>query len=103
MAIRTTFPSSATGCVNRLGHGYATEGSLALIDKAFGEWGATTVIAETMTVNTRSRNVMEKCGLSHVRTRHDEWDEPIPGTEHGEVEYAVTKGEWLARKARFLG
>jgi RimJ/RimL family protein N-acetyltransferase len=85
------------------GHGYATEGSLALIDKAFGEWGATTVIAETMAVNTRSRNVLEKCGLVHVRTRHDEWDDPIPGTEHGEVEYAVTKAEWLERKARFLG
>ncbi|HEY9483364.1 MAG TPA: GNAT family protein [Micromonosporaceae bacterium] len=85
------------------GHGYATEGSLALIDKAFGEWGATTVIAETMAVNTRSRNVLERCGLIHVGTRHDEWDDPIPGTEHGEVEYAVTKDEWLARKARFLG
>jgi RimJ/RimL family protein N-acetyltransferase len=85
------------------GHGYATEGSLALIDKAFGEWGATTVIAETMAVNTRSRNVMVKCGLTHVATRHDEWDEPIPGTEHGEVEYAVTKAEWQERKARFLG
>ena len=85
------------------GHGYATEGSLALIDKAFGEWGATTVIAETMAVNTRSRNVLEKCGLIHVDTRHDEWDDPIPGTEHGEVEYAVTRDEWLERKARFLG
>jgi RimJ/RimL family protein N-acetyltransferase len=85
------------------GHGYATEGSVALIDKAFGEWGATTVIAETMAVNRRSRNVLERCGLTHVRTRHDEWDDPIPGTEHGEVEYAVTKAEWLERKARFLG
>lgn len=56
-----------------------------------------------MAVNTRSRNVLEKCGLTHVGTRHDEWDEPIAGTEHGEVEYAVTKDEWLARKARFLG
>lgn len=85
------------------GHGYATEGSLALIDKAFEEGGASRVIAETMFVNERSRNVMEKCGLVHVATRHDEWDDPIPGTEHGEVEYAITRDEWLDRKSRFLG
>ncbi|HEU0241530.1 MAG TPA: GNAT family N-acetyltransferase [Micromonosporaceae bacterium] len=85
------------------GHGYATEGSLALIDAAFGEYGASRVIAETMAVNTRSRGVMERCGLRHVGTRHDHWDDPIPGTEHGEVEYAITRDEWLARKARFLG
>jgi hypothetical protein len=25
-----------------------------------------------------------------------DWDDPIPGAEHGEVEYAVTKDEWIA-------
>ncbi|HEY7175471.1 MAG TPA: GNAT family protein, partial [Micromonosporaceae bacterium] len=57
----------------------------------------------TMAVNTRSRGVMERCGLRHVGTRHDHWDDPIPGTEQGEVEYAITRDEWLARKDTFLG
>ena len=85
------------------GHGYATEGSLALIDKAFGECGASRVVAETMAVNTRSRAVMERCGMTHVGTRHEEWDDPIPGSEEGEVDYAITRDEWLERKSRFLG
>lgn len=33
-------------------------------------------------------------GLRHVRTFHLEFDDPIPGTECGEVEYAVTADEW---------
>lgn len=82
------------------GHGYATEGSRALIDDAFGVAGASKVRAETMFVNAGSRHVMEKCGLRHVRTRHDEWDDPIPGTELGEVEYAITRDEWLAEHSR---
>jgi RimJ/RimL family protein N-acetyltransferase len=85
------------------GHGYATEGSLALIDKAFGEGGATRIVAETMSVNARSRNVMAKVGMSHIGTRHEDWDEPIDGAEHGEVDYAITKDQWLAQKERFLG
>ena len=50
--------------------------------------------AETMAVNTSSRAVMERCGLGYVRTFHLEWDVPIDGTEHGEVEYEITKPEW---------
>jgi RimJ/RimL family protein N-acetyltransferase len=79
-------------------HGYATEGSLALIDDAFTVAGASKVRAETMAVNAGSRRVMDKCGLRHVGTRHDAWDDPIPGTELGEVEYAITRDEWLARR-----
>ena len=47
-----------------------------------------------MFVNQASRRVMEKAGLSHVRTFHLQWDDPIPGTEHGEVEYEVTRAMW---------
>ncbi len=25
-----------------------------------------------------------------------DWDDPIEGTEQGEVEYALTRAEWLA-------
>ncbi len=76
------------------GLGYATEGSRALVEKAFGELGAERVYASTMVVNTASRRVMEKAGLCYVRTFHAEWPVSIPGDEEGDVEYAVERAEW---------
>ena len=76
------------------GQGYATEGSRALIRKGFRMLGVERVVASTMAVNTASRRVMEKAGLRYVRTYHESWPEPIEGTEHGEVEYALRKDEW---------
>ncbi len=76
------------------GKGYGSEGSRALIHKAFTELGATRVYAETMAVNTASRRVMEKAGLRYVRTFHQEWPYRIEGDEHGDVEYALTRAEW---------
>jgi RimJ/RimL family protein N-acetyltransferase len=76
------------------GQGYATEGSRALIHKAFSELGARRVFAETMAVNSASRRVMEKAGLRLVRTFRRPWPDPIEGDEHGEVEYALSKAEW---------
>ncbi|GAA0625806.1 GNAT family N-acetyltransferase [Kutzneria viridogrisea] len=76
------------------GKGYATEGGRAVIGLGFGELGVRRVYAETMFVNAGSRRVMEKCGLSYVRTFHVDWPDPLPGTEFGEVEYAVTGEEW---------
>ncbi|MGP3965801.1 GNAT family N-acetyltransferase [Nonomuraea sp. 3N208] len=80
------------------GKGYATEGSLALIDKAFGELGARRVFAQTMTVNLGSRRVMEKSGLRHVRTFFMDWPDPIDGTDQGEVEYELLRPDWEARR-----
>ena len=76
------------------GRGYATEGSIALIEKAFTELGARLVWAETMTVNTASRRVMEKAGLRFVRTIHQDWPEKLPGDEHGDVRYELRRSEW---------
>lgn len=76
------------------GRGYATEGARALVRVAFSELGAQRVYAETMTVNSRSRRVMERAGLTYVRTYFADWPETIEGSEHGEVEYALTRSEW---------
>lgn len=76
------------------GKGYATEGSLALVDKGFSELGSERIFATTMTVNAASRRVMEKAGLRYVRTFHESWPETIDGTEEGDVEYALTRSEW---------
>ncbi len=42
------------------------------------------------------RRVIEKAGLRSVRAFHADWPVRIPGGEHGDVEYAITRGEWLA-------
>lgn len=82
------------------GKGYATEGSRALVHKAFAELGVERVYAQTMAVNAASRRVMEKTGLRHVRTFHLEWDDPIEGTEHGEVEYELRRADWLRQRSQ---
>ena len=69
--------------------GYATEGSAALIRMGFTELGVERVFARTMAANAASRRVLEKCGLTPVRS-------PGDGAEDGEVEYALTRGGWEA-------
>jgi RimJ/RimL family protein N-acetyltransferase len=81
------------------GKGYATEGSRALVRKGFTELGVQRVVAQTMAVNTASRRVMGKSGLTLVRTFHQEWPDVIEGGEHGDVEYALTRGDWEQREA----
>lgn len=77
--------------------GYATEGSRALISMGFTELGIQRVFAHTMAVNTASRRVMDKCGLTFERTIPYEGPDSIEGAEHGEVEYALLKPEWESR------
>ncbi len=79
------------------GRGYATEGSRALIRKGFEELGVVRVTANTMAVNAGSRRVMEKSGLSFLRSFTGDWPEAIEGSEHGDVEYALTRVQWVQR------
>ncbi|NRQ37620.1 GNAT family N-acetyltransferase [Nonomuraea sp. NN258] len=79
------------------GKGYATEGSRALVDHAFRVLGARRVYAETMTVNTASRRVMEKSGLRYVRTFFQDWPDHIEGEELGDVEYELLRSDWARR------
>lgn len=79
------------------GQGLATEGALALINYAFATLGVQGVEADTMAVNHASRRVMTHCGLTYVRTFHGDFDDPLPGTEQGEVLYRITREQWLAR------
>jgi len=46
------------------GKGLATEGSRALLKKAFGEWAYPKICARTLVGNQASRRVMEKAGLA---------------------------------------
>jgi RimJ/RimL family protein N-acetyltransferase len=71
--------------------GYATEGSRALISMGFTDLGVERVFALPMTVNTASRRVLEKCGLTPVRTIPFDGPDGVEGAEHGTVEYALTR------------
>ncbi|MEW9533143.1 GNAT family N-acetyltransferase [Microbispora sp. NPDC049125] len=84
------------------GRGYAAEGARALIDRGFGELGVRRVFATTMTVNTASRRVMDKCGLTFVRTFFQDWPYAIEGSEQGDVEYELLKADW-ERRGRHAG
>jgi RimJ/RimL family protein N-acetyltransferase len=99
-------PNGGDGRVVELGYrlrsqswgiGLATEGAAALVEHAFARLGVQRVFAETMAVNAASRRVMEKAGLRFVRVFHLQWDDPIEGTEQGEVEYALELDQWQAK------
>ncbi|GAA3086566.1 GNAT family N-acetyltransferase [Streptosporangium carneum] len=77
--------------------GLASEGARELLRHGFEDLGLTRVFAETMAVNTASRATMAAVGMRYVRTFHTEWDEPLPDSDLGEVEYAITRQQWLAR------
>ena len=80
------------------GQGYATEGARALIRKGFAELGVQRVFATTYQDNLASRRVMEKAGLTLVRTFHQPWPYPIEGDELGDVEYALDRADWERRQ-----
>ena len=80
--------------------GFAGEGSRELLRYGFADLKLNRIFAETMAVNEASRATMASLGLTYVRTFYADWNEPIPGAEHGEVEYAITRDEWLARYPR---
>ncbi len=52
----------------RWGHGLASEGARELVRHGLDDIGLDRIIAQTMTVNARSRAVMERIGLTYVRT-----------------------------------
>jgi RimJ/RimL family protein N-acetyltransferase len=78
------------------GKGYATEGSRALIDKGFTEFGLRRVVAETLAGNGGSRRVLEKSGLIQVGTFASAEPAAADG-EQGHVLYELTRADWEAR------
>ena len=86
------------------GKGYATEGSRALIRKAFTELDVQRVVATTYEHNVASRRVLEKLGMRIVRRfRLTQKDVARATTyqpaslepwEGDEIEYAIERGEW---------
>jgi RimJ/RimL family protein N-acetyltransferase len=80
------------------GQGLATEGSRALVERAFREWGYDKISARTLAQNAASRRVMEKAGL-HFECEFvwgadalPEWTEE----ERRGVKYALTAEQFAA-------
>ena len=94
------------------GKGYGTEGSRALIRKGFTELGMRRVFATTYEENIASRRVMEKAGLTLVRTyRFTAADLAAQSIGQGasdglwegdEVEYALEKADWERQEVALL-
>ncbi|MEU4689557.1 GNAT family N-acetyltransferase [Actinoplanes sp. NPDC023714] len=74
--------------------GIASEASRALIRHGFEKVGLRRIFAQTMAVNEGSQAVMRAVGMRYVRTFHPAFDDPLPGSELGEVEYEITADEW---------
>jgi RimJ/RimL family protein N-acetyltransferase len=80
------------------GKGYATEGSRALVDKAFTELDVTTVWGETMAANVGSQKVMEKVGMSLVASVPTPDDmQGVEGAERGGFRFEITREQWERR------
>jgi RimJ/RimL family protein N-acetyltransferase len=74
--------------------GYAREASLELIRHGFEDLGLRRILAQTMAVNTPSRATMASVGMQFARAFVEEFDDPLPGSEQGEVEYEIRRADW---------
>ncbi|EHK22271.1 uncharacterized protein TRIVIDRAFT_29064 [Trichoderma virens Gv29-8] len=95
-----TFPATKAELGYRISprfwrQGYAKEIGRELLRYGFDELGLMEAVGQTMAVNEASRATMKACGMRHVRTFYTEFEDPIPGTEEGEVEYIIIREEWL--------
>jgi RimJ/RimL family protein N-acetyltransferase len=75
-------------------NGLASEGARELVRYGFDDVGLDRIIAQTMTVNNGARAVMERVGLTYVRTFPTSTTASLEGVEEGEVEYQVKRDEW---------
>lgn len=94
------------------GRGYGTEGARALIRRGFAELGVRRISATTYEDNRASRRVMEKAGLTLVRSyRLAPADLAAQDTFHAasqdlwdgdDVEYALDKADWERQAAAII-
>ena len=70
-----------------------------MIRRGFEDLSLDRIVATTMTDNTSSWRVLEKCGLLRTRTFYYPDAELMPGAEHGDVVYEITRSEWVSCSA----
>lgn len=57
------------------------------------------VVASAAAANIASRRIMEKCGLTLVRTYRITFPDLFGGEEQEDVEYALTRSDWERQEA----
>jgi RimJ/RimL family protein N-acetyltransferase len=77
--------------------GLATAGARELVRYGFDDIELDRIVAQTLGVNAASRAVMERVGLTYVRTLPTSMTAPVEGIEQGEVEYEITREQWECR------
>ena len=80
------------------GHGYATEGSRALM-QGFADHGVQRVVAYACAANRPSWHIMEKLGMTHVRAYQQTWADRFGGVAQDLVEYDLSKAGWERQEA----
>src|SRR5512133_3816705 len=77
--------------------GLAAAGARELMRYGFDDVRLDRIIAQTLSVNAASRAVMDRVGLTYVRTFPTSITAPVEGVEDGEVEYEMTREQWERR------
>lgn len=75
------------------GKGYATEGSRALVAKAFEQLGVSYVFARTLEANRASAQVMRKIGM---RFEGEFTEHRFPGGPQPAVRYGIAASDWTS-------
>jgi RimJ/RimL family protein N-acetyltransferase len=75
----------------------ASAGAQELVRYGFDDVRLERIVAQTLSVNARSRAVMERIGLTYVRTFPTSITLPVEGVAEGEVEYEMTREQWDRR------
>ena len=87
------------GC-NYWNKGYGTEMLKAVFRFAFEEMEIEAITADHMAENPASGAVMQKCGMTYVRTIASKYEKN--GAWHDAVEYTITKESWKIFQGRWL-
>lgn len=74
------------------GKGYGTEALTEVFRFAFEEMEIEAITADHMAENPASGAVMQKCGMTYVRTIASKYEKN--GAWHDAVEYTITKERW---------
>ena len=77
--------------------GLASAGARELVRYGFDDVGLDRIIGQTLSVNAGSRAVLERSGLTYVRTFPTSMSGSVEGADEGEVEYELTREQWERR------